>query len=87
MLQVTPDGTVYAFVVGAGLIQAAEPGLSWQTISKDGFGGDYVLYFAVDPTSHNKLHAITFNPESKAQAVLASDDTGKTWAPLSGPPD
>jgi hypothetical protein len=56
-----------------------------KTISKDGFGGDYVLHFAVDPTSHNKLYAITFNPESKARAVLASNDTGKTWSLLSGP--
>jgi photosystem II stability/assembly factor-like uncharacterized protein len=87
MVHVTPGGAVYAFVVGTGLIETIEPKLSWQTISKDGFGGDDALHFAVDPTSHSKLYAITFDPQSKQQAVLASDDAGKTWAPLAKPTD
>ena len=33
--------------LGTGPIETLEPKLSWQTISKDGFGGDYVLHFAV----------------------------------------
>ena len=82
MVHVTPDGAVYAFVVGTGLIETAEPKLSWQTVSKHGVGGDYVRHFAVDLTSHNKVYAITFNPENKAQAVLASTDAGESWAPL-----
>jgi photosystem II stability/assembly factor-like uncharacterized protein len=85
MVHVTPDGAVYAFVIGTGLVETVEPNLSWQTISKDGFGGDYVLHFAVDPTSHSKLYAISFDPQSKEQAVLASDDAGRTWAPLAKP--
>jgi photosystem II stability/assembly factor-like uncharacterized protein len=87
MVHVTPDGAVYAFVVGTGLIETMEPKLSWQTVSKDGFGGDYALHFAVDPRSHSKLYAISFDPQSKEQAVLASDDAGKTWAPLAKPTD
>ena len=82
MAHVTPDGAVYAFVVGAGLIQTIEPKLSWQTIGKDALGDDYVLHFAVDPTSHSNFYGITFDPQSQRQAVLASDDAGKTWAPL-----
>jgi photosystem II stability/assembly factor-like uncharacterized protein len=82
MVHVTPGGAVYAFVVGIGLIEAAEPHLSWRTVSKHVFGGDYVLQLAVDPASQNKLYAVTFNPQKKAQAVLASTDAGKTWAPL-----
>ena len=82
MVHVTPDGAVYAFVVGAGLIATMEPKLSWQTVSKDGFGGDYVLHFAADPTSRSKLYAISFDPHSQEQVVLASDDAGKSWAPL-----
>jgi photosystem II stability/assembly factor-like uncharacterized protein len=77
MVHVTPDGAVYAFVVGSGLIKAMEPKLSWQTISEDGFGGDYVLHLAVDPTSHGKLYAISFDPQSRHQTVLASDDAGR----------
>jgi len=87
MVHVSPDGAVYAFVVGTGLIQTMEPKLSWQTVSKDAFGGDYVLHFAVDPTSHSKVYAISFDPQTKEQAVLTSDDAGKTWAPLAKPTD
>ena len=86
MVRVAPEGAVYAFVVGTGLIETVERKLSWQTISKGGFGGAYILHLAVDPTSHSKLYAITFNPQSKEQAVLASNDGGKTWAPLAAPP-
>src|SRR5918994_2591413 len=62
MVHVTPDGAVYAFVVGTGLIQTVEPKLSWQTVNRDGFDGDYVLHLAVDPSSHNKLYAVSFDP-------------------------
>jgi hypothetical protein len=82
MVHVTPDGTVYAFVAGTGLIRTAEPTLSWQTVSQDGFGGTYPLHFAVDPSNQSQLYATTFDPESKAQALLASDDGGETWIPL-----
>jgi photosystem II stability/assembly factor-like uncharacterized protein len=82
MVHVTPDGAVYAFLVGTGLIGTAEPKLSWHTVSKDGFGDDYALHFAVDPMNRGKLYATSFDPQSQKQAVLASDDAGKTWAPL-----
>ena len=82
MVHVTPDGSVYAFVVGTGLIETAEPKLTWQTVSKHGVGRDYILHFAVDPTSRNTVYAITFNLQNKAQAVLASTDAGESWAPL-----
>jgi photosystem II stability/assembly factor-like uncharacterized protein len=82
MVHVAPGGAVYAFVVGIGLIETAEPKLSWQSVSEHGFGRNYVLHLAVDPASHNKLYAITINPQEKVQAVLASTDAGKTWAPL-----
>jgi photosystem II stability/assembly factor-like uncharacterized protein len=82
MVQVAPGGEVYAFVIGVGLIAAAEPELSWQSVSEHGFGADYVLHLAVDPEHDTKLYAITFNPQTKTQAVLASTDAGKTWAPL-----
>jgi photosystem II stability/assembly factor-like uncharacterized protein len=82
MVHVTPDGAVYAFVVGTGLIETTEPGLTWQTISKDGFDDDYLLHFAGDPADAATLYAITMHPESHAQKVLASRDGGKTWTPL-----
>jgi len=82
MVHVTPGTTVYAFVVGTGLIAASEPDLTWQTISQDGLGSAYVLHLAVDPTNEGKLYAVTFDPQSKLQAVLTSSDAGKIWAPL-----
>jgi photosystem II stability/assembly factor-like uncharacterized protein len=87
MVHVTPDGAVYAFVVGTGLIKTLEPKLRWQTVNKNGFGGGYALHFAVDPKSDSNLYAISFDPQSKEQAVLASADAGKTWAPLAKPAD
>ncbi len=86
MVHVTADGAVYAFVVGTGLIETIEPKLSWQVIGKDGFGDNFILHLAVDPTNHSNLYAITFNPQSKAQALLASKDAGKTWGPLAKRP-
>jgi len=82
MVHVTLDGLVYAFVVGTGLIGTAEPKLSWKNVGEVGLGDHYVLHFAVDPGSRSKLYAISFDPQGKAQAVLASDDSGNTWAPL-----
>ena len=82
MVHVTPGGAVYAFVVGTGLIEAAEPELSWRTVTTGGFGGDYVLHFAVDPEDDNDLYAVTLEPQSHAQRLLASRDGGATWSPL-----
>jgi hypothetical protein len=69
-------------VVGTGLIECMEPKLTCRTINKSNFGDDYLLHFAVDLGNHSKFYAISFDPQSKAQAVLASDDAGRTWAPL-----
>jgi photosystem II stability/assembly factor-like uncharacterized protein len=81
MVHVTPDGAVYAFLVGTGLIRSTEPKLTWHPASGS-FGHEHVLHLAVDPTRPSKLYAISFDSQSKAQAVLASNDAGKSWAPL-----
>jgi hypothetical protein len=82
MVHVASGGVVYVFVVNAGLIAAAEPELSWQSVNEHGFGPDYVLRLAVDPEHDTKLYAITFNSQTKMQGVLTSTDAGKTWAPV-----
>ncbi len=84
MVHVTAEGAVYAFVVGTGLIRTVEPKLGWRRVNEHGFG-DLLLHLAVDPTRSSKLYAISIDLQSKAQAVLASDDTGTTWAPLGSP--
>ncbi len=75
MVETTPDGGVYAFVVGAGLMRATEPDLDWTPLGDGGFGDGYVLHLAVDPTDGQKLYAVTHEGD-----VLASRDGGQTWA-------
>ena len=82
MVHVTPDGAVYAFVVGTGLIQTMQPKLTWRTISKDGFGSGYVLHLAVDPEEESNLYAVTVEPQSHTQRLVSSRDGGETWSAL-----
>ncbi len=79
MVHVTPVGEVYAFVIGAGLIRTREPDLAWQPVSND-FDEEYVLHFAVDPTDSSNLYAVTLDPQSHRQTLLASPDGGTSWA-------
>ncbi len=72
-------GEVYAFIVGTGLVRAADGAVSWQLVN-NAFGEDYVLHLAVDATGDGKLYAVTLNPQTRAQAVLVSGDRGETWA-------
>jgi photosystem II stability/assembly factor-like uncharacterized protein len=80
-VHVARNGTVYAFLVGVGLIRANEPELNWQTTSS-GFGRDAMLHLAVDPNDGQALYAATLNSDTDVQALLASRDGGRTWAPL-----
>ena len=81
MVHVTPDGAVYAFLVGTGLIRTTEPKLTWQTVGGS-FGEEYVLHFAVDPATEGQLYAVTMHPQTHRQSIVASRDGGKTWLPL-----
>jgi hypothetical protein len=80
MVHVTPTGEVYAFMLGTGLIRTREPDLRWQLVSA-GFGEAYVLHLAADG---DRLHAVTFDPATHAQAVLVSRDGGVSWTTLEG---
>jgi photosystem II stability/assembly factor-like uncharacterized protein len=86
MVHVTPDGDVYAFVLGTGLVRTREPDLAWQPVAAD-FGEEYVLHFAVDPTDPQKLYAVTLHPGDHSQTILASGDGGTTWSAFGAPPD
>lgn len=76
LVHVTPDGAIYTFVVGQGLLRATEPALDWTTLHRS-FGRYVVRHIAVDPAAADHLFAVTDNSE-----VLASEDGGKTWAAL-----
>lgn len=73
LVQTTPDGEVYAFVIGTGLIKAQEPSLVWDILRQD-WNDSYLLHLATDPTNLDKLYAVTQTGE-----VLASKDGGRSW--------
>lgn len=73
LVHTTPDGEVYAFVVGTGLIKATEPSLVWDILRRD-WDDRYLLHLAADPTNPDKLYAVTQTGE-----VLASKDGGRSW--------
>jgi hypothetical protein len=79
VIEAAADGTVYAFMVGSGLLRSEEPSLNWQTVTKD-FGDRYLLHLAIDPDDRNRLFATTQHSE-----LLASRDGGQTWQLLAAP--
>src|SRR3546814_15651481 len=83
MVQVKPGGTVYAFIAGSGLLQAEEPGFQWAPVSND-FGGDLVLHLAAGKgeETQRRLSVVTFDPETRPQALYASRDGGRSWTRL-----
>lgn len=79
MVAAASDGSIYAFMLGSGLLRAEEPSLAWQTLSND-FGDSYLLHFAVDPADPSRQFASTQN-----NVLLASDDAGRNWRRLGAP--
>jgi photosystem II stability/assembly factor-like uncharacterized protein len=73
MAEVMPDGMLYAFVLGRGLVRSAEDPIEFQTVSSD-WGEQYVLHLAADPTNLDRMFAAT-----QEANVLASSDRGATW--------
>lgn len=74
LVEVTPNGTFYAFLLGRGLVKSAEPPVALETVS-NAFGESYLLHLAADPTNADRLFAATGEGQ-----VLASTDQGRTWA-------
>jgi photosystem II stability/assembly factor-like uncharacterized protein len=73
------DGTLYAFVVGVGLLRAREPALEWEVLSND-FGKRALMHLAADPANPRRLVAATHVGE-----LVTSQDGGRTWALLARP--
>jgi hypothetical protein len=78
MVDTAPDGTLYAFVIGRGLVSAKEAVFDFGTVSS-GWGKRFILHFAVDPMDPARLFAAT-----GANEVLMSTDAGNTWALFGG---
>lgn len=77
MVEVAPDGTVYAFVLGQGLMRSdQEDPLALEAVST-GFGDGYLLHLAVDPSDPRRLFAATGEGD-----ILQSSDRGVTWSEM-----
>ena len=76
MVHVTPQGTIYTYSVGQGLMRATEPSLDWTLVHRN-FGRYVLLHFAVDPADADRLFAVTDNSE-----VIVSEDGGLIWSDL-----
>ena len=50
MVEVAPDGTVFAFVAGEGLVRAAEPEMQWEKLRAK-LGQRVLLHPAIDPSN------------------------------------
>lgn len=73
MVEVTPDGTLYAFVLGKGLVRSAEEQLEFVSAGAD-WGDRILLHLAVDPADEERLFVASHEGE-----ILASEDGGVTW--------
>ncbi len=80
MVEVASPGEVYAFVIGTGLVKAAEPALGWETLANS-WGENYLLHLAADPKHPSILYAVTGKG-----GIVASKDGGKTWASFGSTP-
>lgn len=78
-VRATPEGRVYAFVVGRGLLAAEEATLEpWKRLD-DGLGERILLHLAQDPARPERLVAVTQENE-----ILESADGGRTWRRFGG---
>jgi photosystem II stability/assembly factor-like uncharacterized protein len=78
MVEVAPDGTLYAFVLGRGIVSSAEDPLNWRTVSSE-WGDQFLLHLAIDPGDPDRLFGAT-----QHGLILASTDGGKAWTTFGG---
>lgn len=76
LVEVTADGTVYAFVVGRGLVRSAEAALNFAPLSS-GLSDRILLHLAVDPTDKDRIFVASHQSD-----ILASTDGGANWTEL-----
>jgi hypothetical protein len=72
-----PGKSLYAFVLGKGLMKATEDNMGeWQSLSND-FGEAIPLHLAIDGKDDRHLALTTHSND-----VLESNDGGKSWRPF-----
>ena len=78
MVHVTPDGKIYAFLYGLGLVVGDEPGSAWQLVS-DKFAGRALIDLAIDPADPQRMLAV-----ADTGAMMQSRDSGRNWHSFEG---
>ena len=76
-LKVTPDGVLYAYIVGRGLFYVSEAKFSdWRKAGPE-LDDDAILHLAIDFAKPARLFAATARGR-----LLTSDDSGAIWKPF-----
>nr|MBA3446538.1 hypothetical protein [Pseudaminobacter sp.] len=73
LVEVTGGG-LYAFVVGRGLLRAAEADMEFTPVF-DAWGDKVLLHLAADPADKNRLFVASHQGD-----ILASADGGVSWS-------
>ncbi len=80
MVRSASGGRLFAFVVGRGLLTAAESDpKSWTPLAGN-LGDRILLHLAIDRADANRLYGVTYEG-----AVIASADGGRNWHPFGAP--
>jgi photosystem II stability/assembly factor-like uncharacterized protein len=85
MVAVAGDGTVYAYVLGTGLLRAKEPELTWRTVGA-GLDGRIILHLAIDFADPRRLFAVAVDAAGHDPQLLASADQGENWTEFGASP-
>lgn len=81
VVEAGPDGSLYAFVFGRGLV-LLDPETREITDLAGDFGEDFFLHLSVDPSDPARLFAAT-----RSGSALDSADHGQTWSPFGSDSD
>lgn len=73
MVQVGPDGSVFAYIYGYGLVKAPGSALNWRLVNGE-FGERVLLHMAIDRADPERMFAIADDGR-----IIASTDGGETW--------
>ncbi|MBL8580442.1 MAG: exo-alpha-sialidase [Mesorhizobium sp.] len=74
LIEVTADGSLHAFVLGQGLVQAEEADMVFKTTFAS-WGDQILLHMAVDPADGNRMFTASHQGD-----IFASTDGGTNWA-------
>jgi photosystem II stability/assembly factor-like uncharacterized protein len=83
MVAVAGEGTIYAYVLGTGLVRAEEADLAWRTVGA-GLDGRIILHLAIDFADPRRLFAVAVDATGHDPQLLSSADEGESWTAFGG---